>query len=83
MNVLFFIWNNLRLFDHKSKIKKPLTFYSMIISSGKTQIKLVIKYIERHEEHHRKYSFIDEYRKLLKLFDIEYDEKFIFKPVHY
>ncbi len=52
-------------------------------SYGKSQIKSVIKYIERQEEHHRKYSFIDEYRKLLKLFDIEYDEKFIFKPVDY
>jgi len=50
-------------------------------SYGKSQVKSVIKYIESQASHHKRYSFTDEYMKLLKLFEIEYDERFIFKHV--
>lgn len=39
----------------------------------------VIKYIETQKEHHKKLTFREEYIKLLKLFDVEYNEKYIFK----
>jgi len=50
-------------------------------SYSKSQISIVIKYIENQEIHHKKRTFIDEYRKILIDFGIEYDEKYIFKPL--
>ncbi len=50
-------------------------------SYGKSQLSDVIKYINTQEEHHKKRSFIEEYRYLLRLFDVEYDERYIFKPI--
>jgi len=50
-------------------------------SYSKSQILQVIKYIENQEEHHRKRTFIEEYRKILNDLDIEYDEKYIFESV--
>ncbi len=35
------------------------------------------RYIENQEEHHRHESFKDEYRRLLKKYDIEYDERYV------
>jgi len=48
-------------------------------SYSDSQIDKVIKYIERQEEHHKKHTFKEEYIKLLKIFKIEYDEKYLFK----
>ena len=50
-------------------------------SYSKSHIMQVAKYIERQEEHHKKKTFIDEYKQILKDFDLEYDEKYIFKPI--
>lgn len=36
-----------------------------------------IQYIERQKEHHKKVTFKDEYLKMLKLANIEYDEKYL------
>ena len=33
------------------------------------------RYIKNQEEHHRHESFQDEYRRLLKKYDIKYDER--------
>jgi putative transposase len=38
----------------------------------------VYKYILNQEEHHRKISFKDEYIGMLKEFEIEFDEKYLF-----
>ena len=48
-------------------------------SYGKSQIKSVINYIENQEEHHKKKTFREEYIEFLNIFEIEYDEKYIFK----
>lgn len=48
-------------------------------SYGKSQIKSVINYIEKQEEHHKKKTFKEEYIEFLKVFEVEYDEKYIFK----
>jgi len=50
-------------------------------SYSKSHITDVAKYIETQEEHHKKKTFIDEYKKILKDFDLEYDERYIFKPI--
>ncbi|MEO8149894.1 MAG: IS200/IS605 family transposase [Bacteroidia bacterium] len=52
-------------------------------SYSKSQVPQVIKYIQRQEEHHRKKTFIEEYIQFLNAFEIEYDERYIFKPVEY
>ena len=50
-------------------------------SYSKSHIAKVANYIETQEEHHKKRSFLEEYRKILKDFDLEYDEQYIFKPI--
>jgi len=48
-------------------------------SYAKSQVPSVIKYIQNQEQHHRKENFIKEYTDLLKTFDVQYEEKYIFK----
>jgi len=50
-------------------------------SYSKSQIPKVATYIENQKEHHKKKSFIDEFKKILNDFNIEYDERYIFKPI--
>lgn len=50
-------------------------------SYGKSQLPAVVKYIENQEEHHKKRSFLDEYRQFLDAFGIEYDDRYLFKPL--
>ena len=38
----------------------------------------LIKYIATQKEHHKKMSFEEEYKSLLKEFDVEFDEKYLF-----
>ncbi len=48
-------------------------------SYSKPLVKTVINYILTQEEHHKKKSFLDEYKDLLDEFGIEYDPIYIFK----
>lgn len=48
-------------------------------SYSKSHVNNVINYIKNQENHHKKESFRDEYLKFLKVFEIEYDERYIFK----
>jgi putative transposase len=50
-------------------------------SYGKSQIKDVIAYIENQELHHKKKTFLEEYLEFLQKFEVDYDEKFIFKEL--
>ncbi len=50
-------------------------------SYSKSQIPAVATYIENQELHHRKKPFIEEYKKILQDFEIEFDDKYIFKPI--
>ena len=50
-------------------------------SYSKSQIKDVIKYIENQEEHHKKRTFREEYLAFLDAFEVEYNEKYIFKAL--
>lgn len=46
-----------------------------IFSIGFSQIESVRGYVAKQEVHHRKVSFQDEFRKLLKRYEIEFEEK--------
>jgi putative transposase len=48
-------------------------------SYSKSHVPDVIRYIQNQEIHHKKETFLDEYRHFLKAFEIEYDEQYIFK----
>jgi REP element-mobilizing transposase RayT len=48
-------------------------------SYSKSHVDRVVKYIHNQEAHHKKKSFRDEYLGLLKAFEIDYDERYIFK----
>jgi REP element-mobilizing transposase RayT len=48
-------------------------------SYSRSHVTNVIAYIRNQEEHHRKKSFLEEYHELLKKFEIDYDERYIFK----
>lgn len=50
-------------------------------SYSKSQIKSVANYIENQEKHHKQQTFLNEYKKILVEFGLEYDEKYIFKEV--
>lgn len=48
-------------------------------SYSRSQVPDVVRYIQNQEIHHRKETFLEEYKRMLKLFEIEYDERYIFK----
>ena len=48
-------------------------------SYSRSQIDNVIKYILNQEIHHKRKTFKEEYLELLKKFEIEYEEKYLFK----
>ena len=50
-------------------------------SYSKSQIDDVYRYIENQENHHKIKTFREEYIEMLKKFEVEYDEKYIFKDV--
>ena len=48
-------------------------------SYSKSHVPDVIRYIQNQEAHHQKETFLEEYKKILKAFEIEYDEQYIFR----
>jgi REP element-mobilizing transposase RayT len=48
-------------------------------SYGHSQLNRIIRYIENQEKHHRKRSFKDEYLTLLRKFEIEFNDKYMFE----
>lgn len=50
-------------------------------SYSKSELHKVINYIERQEVHHKKTTFIEEYLEFLKEFEVDFDDRYIFKPV--
>jgi hypothetical protein len=41
----------------------------------------IIRYIQHQQEHNTRKAFIEEYPDILKEYDIDYDERFVFKSV--
>jgi putative transposase len=52
-----------------------------VFSYGQSLLDAVCRYIKNQEEHHKKQTFLDEYKTLLKLFEIDYNEQYIFKEL--
>lgn len=50
-------------------------------SYGKSQIPNIIHCIDNQEKHHKKRAFYEEYLEFLKLFNVEYDERYVFKRI--
>jgi REP element-mobilizing transposase RayT len=50
-------------------------------SYSKSELSRVINYIINQQKHHEKKTFTEEYLQLLKVHDIDFDERFIFKPI--
>ena len=48
-------------------------------SYSKSQLKNVINYIENQEEHHRKKTFLEEYKETLDKFEVAYELKYCFQ----
>ena len=46
-------------------------------SIGQSQVPTLKRYIARQKVHHRKVTFQDEYRKFLKSYQIDYDERYV------
>ena len=46
-------------------------------SVSQSQVDNVVRYINNQEEHHKKQSFREEYIEFLKLYHIDYDEKYV------
>jgi len=50
-------------------------------SYAKSQVPTVIRYIKNQEQHHRKQTFQEEYTDLLDSFGVDYDDRYVFKPI--
>jgi putative transposase len=50
-------------------------------SYSKSSLPNVINYIANQKDHHKKITFLNEYRAFLKAFEIEYDERYILKDL--
>jgi REP element-mobilizing transposase RayT len=50
-----------------------------VFSIGQSQVEDVRAYIAGQEEHHRKVSFQDEFRRLLKRYEIAFDERYVWE----
>jgi len=46
-------------------------------SVGPSDLPALLAYIDTQEEHHRKHSFEDEFRALLKKYGVEHDERYM------
>ena len=50
-------------------------------SYGQSQIPNVARYIETQEKHHKKRTFKEEYLELLNLFNVDFDERYVYKEI--
>jgi putative transposase len=48
-------------------------------SYSKSHVPDVIRYIQNQETHHKKETFLEEYKRLLKAFEVDYNEQYIFR----
>ncbi len=48
-------------------------------SYSKSQASNVIAYVQNQETNHRKITFLDEYKKFLEKFEVDFEERYIFK----
>ena len=70
-------------FINKNRLSKCFSWQQGYgaFSYSKSQVPNVIKYIQQQEKHHPKQSFINEYCGMLDDFGVDYDERYLFKPL--
>ena len=52
-----------------------------VFSYSQKDVDTIYKYIQHQEEHHKIQTFREEYLELLKEFEVEYDERYIFQDL--
>lgn len=69
--------------NEKKWIYKPFAWQEGYgaFSYSQSHLDRVYHYIEMQEEHHKQKNFRNEYIELLKSFDMEINEKYLFQPV--
>lgn len=67
--------NKEQLTKHKFRWQEGYCAFSY----SKSQVDDVVNYIANQQEHHKKISFLDEYKLLLTKFGIDFDEQYLFK----
>jgi putative transposase len=50
-------------------------------SYSKSEVPTIIQYINNQTNHHKRKTFSEEYSDLLREFGIDFDDRYIFKPV--
>ena len=48
-----------------------------VFSVSQSGVGAVVRYIAQQQEHHRRFSFADEYHRLLDLYKVDYDDRFL------
>jgi putative transposase len=51
-------------------------------SYSKSEVPAIIQYIINQTDHHKRKTFSEEYYAMLKEFEVDFDDRFIFKPVN-
>jgi REP element-mobilizing transposase RayT len=46
-------------------------------SIGESQVEAVVQYIKQQDEHHRKFTFQEEFRRFLERYRVVYDERYL------
>jgi REP element-mobilizing transposase RayT len=52
-------------------------------SYSKSHVNAVVDYIKNQEKHHKKKTFIEEYQEFLNTFQVEYEDRYMFKSIEY
>jgi len=52
-----------------------------VFSYSKSQLPNVIEYIKNQEEHHRGKTFREEYIRFLELYEVDFDERYVFHNI--
>lgn len=71
--------NSKRFVDNKFSWQEGYGAFSY----SKSHVDNVIEYIRNQEEHHKKRKFLDEYLVMLRKFEVDFNEAYIFKRVDY
>jgi len=50
-------------------------------SYSNSEVPDIIQYIINQTEHHKRKNFTEEYHEMLRAFDVDFNDKYIFKPV--
>jgi putative transposase len=69
--------NEQKLLEHRFEWQKG----SGLFSYNHALLEKVYKYVENQEVHHATHTFKDEYIALLKIFEIDYDESYVFEDL--